>query len=467
MVEKYLPLQAYLNKQNKKDVTISLTDIGSMVGELPRESQTHQFWANTKHHLSRRNSWLEANYKAFFNSDKNSVRFEYVEPTESLRSIIQDIADGWSEYRKERVINASNVTGKIVTDEFPRLLEKWGPADTSYIYFGSAGQGNISAAPWIAIFDPRLTETAQNGYYPVYLFSTDLSRLYLSFALGVTQFDQQFGENINSIKKMKNGAERIRHLCQTLMRPDDLKQTRINLTATNGPRRYKCYEAATILAYSAYDIQNLPSDAKLKDDFLGIMDFYQIVADDPIMPNVNDLVDSVTPIEETTEFTSYKNFIPRPKATFRKTSSRKTNPKRHSKESKKVGDAGELFVLQEEKKRLTKAGRIDLANKVDHLAARHETPGWDITSYDEDGNEIYIEVKSSKGNTFNSVEFTKNEWEACSKKSRSERYYVYFVTNALSSNRNVEILNNPKQLVASKTLEIKPSVYELSLRTLE
>ncbi|MEP2942348.1 MAG: DUF3578 domain-containing protein [Hyphomicrobiales bacterium] len=467
MVEKYLPLQAYLIKQNKTDITISLADIESMVGELPRESQTHQFWANTKHHLSRRNSWLEVYYKAFFISEENAVRFEYVGPIESLRSTIQKIAAGWSEYKKDRVINASNVTGKLVTEEFPSLLKKWGPADAAYIYFGSAGQGNISAAPWIAIFDPRLTTTAQNGYYPVYLFSTDLSRIYLSFALGVTQFDQQFGENKTSIEKMRNGAERIRHLCQTLRRPDELHQTSIDLTTSNGPRRYQCYEAATILAYSAYNIEDLPSDEKLIDDFLGIMDFYQTVAEDPIMPDVSDLVDSVTPIEETTEFTSYKNFEPRPKTVSRKSSSRKTNLNRRSKDSKKVGDAGELFVLEKEKKRLVKAGRSDLANKVDHLAARHETPGWDITSFDEDGNEIYIEVKSSKGNTINSVELTKNEWEACSEKSLSGRYYIYLVTNALSSNRNIEILNNPNQLVASKILEIKPSVYELSLRNLE
>ena len=274
-----------------------------MVGELPRESQTHQFWANTKHNLSRRNTWLEMDYKAFFNSEENTVRFAYVGPIESLRSIIQEIASGWSEYRKDRVIDASNVTGKLVTDEFPMLLEKWGPADAAYIYFSSAGQGNISAAPWVVIFDARLTETAQNGYYPVYLFSTDLSRIYLTFALGVTQFDQQFGENKTSIEKMRNGAERIRHLCQTLKRPDELQQTSIDLTASNGPRRYQCYEAATILAYAAYSVEDLPSDEKLKSDFLDIMDFYQTVAEDPIMPDVGDLVDSVTPIEKTTELT--------------------------------------------------------------------------------------------------------------------------------------------------------------------
>ena len=34
----------------------------------------------------------------------------------------------------------------------------------------------------------------------------------------------------------------------------------------------------------------------------------------------------------------------------------------------------------------------------------YEYPGWDITSYDKAGNEIFIEVKSTKGNTINQLE---------------------------------------------------------------
>ena len=34
----------------------------------------------------------------------------------------------------------------------------------------------------------------------------------------------------------------------------------------------------------------------------------------------------------------------------------------------------------------------------------YEYPGWDITSYDKTGNEIFIEVKSTKGNTINQLE---------------------------------------------------------------
>ena len=47
--------------------------------------------------------------------------------------------------------------------------------DTQRLLFkGSAGQGNWAVGPWVAIFDARVTDSAQNGYYPVYLFREDM-----------------------------------------------------------------------------------------------------------------------------------------------------------------------------------------------------------------------------------------------------------------------------------------------------
>ena len=47
-----------------------------MVGGLPEEATTPQFWANTFHHLSRRGAWLSAGYQAFLEKDEAQVRFE-------------------------------------------------------------------------------------------------------------------------------------------------------------------------------------------------------------------------------------------------------------------------------------------------------------------------------------------------------------------------------------------------------
>ena len=56
---------------------------------------------------------------------------------------------------------------------------------------------------------------------------------------------------------------------------------------------------------------------------------------------------------------------------------------------------GERIVFEVEKQKLEDLGRSDLAQKViwHRDYAKDRTPGWDITSYDESGKKIFIEVK--------------------------------------------------------------------------
>ena len=65
-------------------------------------------------------------------------------------------------------------------------------------------------------------------------------------------------------------------------------------------------------------------------------------------------------------------------------------------QSKKIGLAGELYVYQYEYDKLKKLNKDDLANKIIKHFEIYEYPGWDITSFDKDGNKIFIEVKSTK-----------------------------------------------------------------------
>ncbi len=54
-------------------------------------------------------------------------------------------------------------------------------------YVRVSGSGfSLPVVPWVAILDPDQTKTAQEGIYIVYLYSADLSRLYLSLNQGFT-----------------------------------------------------------------------------------------------------------------------------------------------------------------------------------------------------------------------------------------------------------------------------------------
>jgi hypothetical protein len=69
-----------------------------------------------------------------------------------------------------------------------------------------------------------------------------------------------------------------------------------------------------------------------------------------------------------------------------------------SDQSRALGLAGELLVLNRERARLTHAGRSDLAAKVEHTSVlKGDGAGYDIASFFIDGRSKYIEVKTTTG----------------------------------------------------------------------
>ena len=114
-----------------------------------------------------------------------------------------------------------------------------------------------------------------------------------------------------------------------------------------------------------------------------------------------------------------------------------------------------------EKEKLTKAQRPDLADAIRWHPEHGEFPGWDITSYEINGDKIYIEVKATVGKSVSAVDLTANEWFAAERESN--RYHIYVVTEALSTKPLIEVLKNPSDYVTGGKLELNSIVYELSL----
>jgi hypothetical protein len=82
--------------------------------------------------------------------------------------------------------------------------------------------------------------------------------------------------------------------------------------------------------------------------------------------------------------------------------------------NRSLGLAGERAVVTLEQSRLRFAGREDLAQKVRHVAAVDgDGAGYDVASFNADGSELFIEVKTTRGGaeteffvTVNEVEFS-------------------------------------------------------------
>ena len=120
----------------------------------------------------------------------------------SIRNLIGEIAQEWPDYKALVETKKSERAYDLVVNKFPKQLASIAENTDFLIFCGSTGRGRITAAPWIATFDKRITDTATSGYYIVYLFSIDLQRLYLEFGFGATQFKNHFKKKTESNKNL-------------------------------------------------------------------------------------------------------------------------------------------------------------------------------------------------------------------------------------------------------------------------
>jgi hypothetical protein len=92
--------------------------------------------------------------------------------------------------------------------------------------------------------------------------------------------------------------------------------------------------------------------------------------------------------------------------------------------NKKLGVDGELLVLDQEIKALRGLNLHDLADKVLHVSVvEGDGAGYDIKSYDAEGNVKYIEVKTTKGSAATSFFISPNELEFS--KHHKDHYFLY------------------------------------------
>ena len=130
---------------------------------------------------------------------------------------------------------------------------------------------------------------------------------------------------------------------------------------------------------------------------------------------------------------------------------------------KKVGDAGEQYVYAYEKNRLCKSGREGLANRI---VKQYEdlsfSPGYDIQSFDKEGNEKYIEVKSSKNKKKDYFEISANERTAA--KEKGDAYFIYQVTNALTNPKISNVIQNPMSFEPQSKIPVEPMVYRVTFK---
>ncbi|MCO6019350.1 hypothetical protein CKN86_09530 [Carnobacterium divergens] len=339
-----------------------------------------------------------------------------------------------------------------------------------YVVKGSAGQGGWARIPWIAIFDKEIHLGAQAGFDIVYLFTSDMEGVYLSLNQGWTYYEENYKSSKNEdIVKVANYWKKNLVTYTEKFNNDKIKLM-VNTTEKTSSL-VRGYELGNICS-KYYKISEIMNEDTIISDLFDMMVVFKELKSKLIGKDYKKTIDFILQenfdisdeeveqstieqkevnkfLNEVDEYTFIEVEPPRKKQT-QKTIDRTNKEKKgkhrdYKKEAEQnieLGYAGEEAAIKLEKDYLNHSQRPDLAEKVRHVS-KHDGDGlgYDILSFDLEGKEKYIEVKTT--NSGLNTHFFISENEIHESEIRGSSYYLYRFFNFGKSGKEKEfyILN--------------------------
>ncbi|MEI3799699.1 MULTISPECIES: MrcB family domain-containing protein [unclassified Chitinophaga] len=166
--------------------------------------------------------------------------------------------------KKLSELTIHNTLVKRLPFEFKRASN----LNDKYLFEGSIGKGNIAEVPHLCVFDTAITTSAQEGYYIVYLFSTDMTKIYLTLEQAWTQYLNRYGIDQGKTEIARN-TQKIRNIIRSA-EGFSFNQPVLGATRALG----KGYELGVICS-KVYFFDTLPSDAEFIDDLRNLVGVYK------------------------------------------------------------------------------------------------------------------------------------------------------------------------------------------------
>ncbi|MBX3047270.1 MAG: DUF3578 domain-containing protein [Anaerolineales bacterium] len=185
-----------------------------------------------------------------------------------IREAFQRIFNEYPTARQEDF--AGHELADFIRREVPRVFHASISQLEEMLFAASPGQGRWADAPWIAVFDPAITETAQEGFYPVYLFNRTLTAVYLSLNQGMTSLAKEVG-NSQAKQLLMARAELLRSRIGPSLK---FSTNPIDLEPQGSNDRLAMYEPGHTLG-KLYTANKFPSENELVMDLLDMVDLYR------------------------------------------------------------------------------------------------------------------------------------------------------------------------------------------------
>lgn len=130
-------------------------------------------------------------------------------------------------------------------------------------------QGSVALVPWVRVYTPEQSPTAQEGIYLTYLFAADGSRAYLSLMHGSSEFRSGSMRAITDQRVLLARAAVARSALGDLAEASAAAGATLSIDlgwkGFRSPDRAKAYESANILARE-YQAGQIPPDTQLLAD---------------------------------------------------------------------------------------------------------------------------------------------------------------------------------------------------------
>jgi len=192
-----------------------------------------------------------------------------------LKSYLIQVLKNFNEDKKKKF--AGHPLAAFLRNEFPNYLKNITNNPDDYTFSGSAGRGQWTYSPWVAVLNSKITDSVQKGFYVVYLFREDMEGVYLSINQGTIKLldanKHLKDKEVKTQETLKFRAGEYRKKLNQNLTKDLLKEIDLGVVKS---KYGNYYEAGNIFA-KYYSLKNMPSEEELESDFKKFMDLYATI----------------------------------------------------------------------------------------------------------------------------------------------------------------------------------------------
>jgi 5-methylcytosine-specific restriction protein A len=158
----------------------------------------------------------------------------------------------------------------LIRQDIRKAVARLSGDEERLTFKGSAGQANWVMGPWIGVFNPLVTHTAQRGYYVCFLFREDMQGVYLSLNQAMTQAKDLYKSDAKTALLARAQNYRAMLGLQNV----GISSIKIDLAPASADNDTAFYEAGNIYA-KFYEAGSVPGDDMLAKDLQEMLGFYE------------------------------------------------------------------------------------------------------------------------------------------------------------------------------------------------